>query len=32
MYSGHKYAFVSCAQNNYCYDLNSIVTLDLSKP
>ena len=32
MYSGHKYSFTSCAQSNYCYDLNSIVTLDLSKP
>ena len=32
MYSGHKYSFATCAQNNYCYDLNSIVTLDLSKP
>ncbi len=32
MYSGHKYSFTTCAQNNYCYDLGSIVNLDLTHP
>lgn len=32
LYTGHKFAFNSCVQNNYCYDLSTIVSLDLSQP
>ncbi len=31
LYTGHKYSFTSCAQNNYCYDLATIQTLDLTQ-
>ncbi len=31
MYTGHKFSFSSCAQNNYCYDLATISTLDLTQ-
>ena len=30
LYTGHKYAFGSCAQNNYCYNLAEIASLDLT--
>ncbi len=30
LYTGHKYSFTSCAQNNYCYNLQNIVSMDLS--
>lgn len=29
LYVGHKYSFGACAQNNYCYNLNNINTLNL---
>ena len=32
LYTGHKFAFNSCAQNNYCYDLSTIASIDLSQP
>ncbi len=31
-YVGHKYSFTTCAQQNALYDLNSIVTMDLTQP
>ena len=31
LYTGHKFAFNSCAQNNYCYDLATISSLDLTQ-
>ena len=30
LYTGHKYSFTSCAQNNYCYNLQDMVSMDLS--
>lgn len=30
LYTGHKYAFTSCAQNNYCYNLADITSIDLT--
>ena len=30
LYTGHKYAFTSCAQNNYCYNLGLISSIDLT--
>ena len=30
LYTGHKYSFTSCAQNNYCFNLQDIVSMDLS--
>jgi len=30
LYTGHKYAFSSCAQNNYCYNLGEIASIDLT--
>ena len=30
LYTGHKYAFGSCAQNNYCYNLGLIASMDLT--
>lgn len=30
LYIGHKYSFNAAAQNNYCYNLNSISSLDLT--
>lgn len=32
LYTGHKYAFNSCAQPGYCYNLASIDTMDLTQP
>ncbi len=32
MFIGHKFSFASCAQQNYCLNLNSIDTLDLENP
>ncbi len=32
MYVGHKYSFGTCAQNNYCYNLGEITTMDLTQP
>ena len=32
LYTGHKSSFTSCAQNNYCYNLGAITTMDLSQP
>jgi hypothetical protein len=31
LYTGHKFSFKDCAQNNYCYDLATITTLDLTQ-
>ncbi len=31
-YVGHKYSFTTCAQQNALYDMNSIVTMDLTQP
>lgn len=31
MYCGNKLSFGSCAVNNYCYNLNTIASLDLSE-
>ena len=30
VFTGHKSSFVACAQNNYCYDLASITSMDLT--
>ena len=30
LYTGHKYAFGACAQNNYCYNLGLITSMDLT--
>ncbi|MBQ3507631.1 MAG: hypothetical protein IJA91_03690 [Clostridia bacterium] len=30
VYTGHKYSFTSCAQNNYCYNLGEIASMDLT--
>ena len=32
LYTGHKFAFNSCAQPGYCYDLSTITAMDLSQP
>ena len=32
LYTGHKFAFTSCAQNGYCYNLSTIASMDLSQP
>ncbi|MBO5110402.1 MAG: extracellular solute-binding protein [Clostridia bacterium] len=32
MYSGHLTSLASCAQSNYCYDLGTIMTMDLTQP
>ena len=32
LYIGHKYSFGTCAQNNYCYNLGEIDTMDLTQP
>ncbi len=32
MYVGHKETFTLCVQNGYCYDLDSIPTLNLTQP
>ncbi len=32
VFIGHKYSFATCAQQNYCLNLNSIDTLDLTQP
>lgn len=32
MFTGHKVAFMNCAQGNYLYDLNTITSMDLSQP
>ena len=31
LYTGHKFSFASCAQNNYCYDLATITSMDLTQ-
>ena len=32
MFTGHKVAFMNCVPGNYLYDLNTIDTMDLTKP
>lgn len=32
VFTGHKYTFTGCAQNNYLYDMNDIDSLELSNP
>lgn len=32
LYTGHKFAFTSCAQSGYCYNLANIASLDLTQP
>lgn len=32
MFTGHKVAFINCAQQNYLYDLNTIASMDLTAP
>ena len=32
LYTGHKFAFTSCAQTGYCYNLATIDTMDLTQP
>lgn len=32
LYTGHKFAFNSCAQNNYCLDLATVTSMDLTQP
>lgn len=32
LYTGHKYSFGTCVQNNYCYDLAQIDEIDLTQP
>ena len=32
LYTGHKFAFTSCAQGGYCYNLATIASMDLSQP
>lgn len=32
VYMGHKYSFTTCAQQNALYDMNSIVSMDLTQP
>ena len=32
VFTGHKFTFTSCAQNNYLLDMNDIDTVDLSNP
>jgi hypothetical protein len=32
LYTGHKFAFNSCAQPGYCYNLATIDTMDLTQP
>ncbi len=31
IFIGHKFSFASCVQNNFCYNLNNIDTLDLTQ-
>lgn len=31
LFTGHKFSFTTCAQNNYCYDLATIETMDLTR-
>ena len=30
LYTGHKYSFTACAQNNYCYNLGTITSMELT--
>lgn len=30
VFTGHKYSFGACAQNNYCYNLGTITSMDLT--